>query len=61
MAQDGAHTVTFKKDPLNDRRAMISAMEGFKGSEFPKNPFKDGKPQTAIDEFYSPHAGGEKK
>ncbi len=56
MKENTATSVTFKKDPLNDRRAMVDAMKGFKGSSFPKNPFKDGKPQTATDEFYAPHA-----
>jgi hypothetical protein len=56
MKENTAHSVTFKKDPLVDRRAMIDAMKGFKNSTMPTNPFKDGKPKTAIDEFYAPHS-----
>jgi hypothetical protein len=61
MKENTATSVTFKKDPLSDRRAMIDAMKGFKNSKFPENPFKDGKPQTAIDEFYAPHAPNVKR
>lgn len=55
------HTADFKKDPMKDRQAMIATMKGFKGSSFPKNPFKNGKSQTETEPFYSPHSGGEKK
>ena len=61
MKENTATSVTFKKDPLNDRRAMVDKMKGFKGSEFPANPFKDGKPKTASDPFYAPHQPGEKR
>ena len=56
MKENTATSVTFAKDPMKDRQKMINAMKGFKGSEFPANPFKDGQPQTAIDPFYAPHA-----
>jgi len=56
-----ATTLSFKKDPMNDRRAMVGDMKGFKGSQFPANSFKDGKPKTATDEFYTPFPGKEKK
>lgn len=55
------HTATFKKDPMTDRRAMVSDMKGFKGGKFPKNPFKEGRGRMETDEFYHPHKGGEKK
>ena len=55
MKKNTATSVTFKKDPLNDRRAMVENMKGFKGGAFPKNPFKDGEPKTATDPFYAPH------
>ena len=55
MKENTSTSVTFKKDPMKDRQAMVDAMKGFKNSKFPANPFKDGKPQTAIDEFYAPH------
>ena len=61
MKNNTATSVTFAKDPMKDRQKMVDAMKGFKGSEFPKNPFKDGKPQTAIDDFYAPHQPGEKR
>jgi hypothetical protein len=61
MKTNTATSVTFKKDPMKDRQAMVDSMKGFKGSSFPKNPFKDSSPKTAIDEFYSPHSGGEKQ
>jgi len=54
------HSADFKKDPQNDRRAMVSDMKGFKGGAFPKNPFKEGKPRMEIDEPYHPHKGSEK-
>jgi hypothetical protein len=61
MKQNTATAVTFKKDPMKDRQAMVEAMKGFKGSSFPKNPFKDGTPKTQIDDFYAPHDPGEKR
>ena len=53
------HTLDFKKDPLHDRRAMISDMKTFKGGKFPANPFKEGKPRTETDAPYHPHKGSE--
>jgi hypothetical protein len=61
VKENTATSVTFKKDPMKDRQAMVSAMKGFKGSTFPANPFKDGKPQTATDPDYAPHAPNVKR
>ena len=61
MKENTATSVTFKKDPMKDRQAMIDAMKGFKNSSFPKNPFKDAEPKTAIDPFYAPHAPNVKR
>ena len=57
MKENRAHTVDFAKDPLKDRRTMIGHMKGFKKSEFPANPFKDGKVRSAHDAPYTPHTG----
>jgi hypothetical protein len=53
------HTLDFTDDPQTDRRDMVDAMKGFKNSSFPKNPFKNAKPQTATDPAYTPFKGKE--
>ncbi len=55
-----ATTVEWSKDPLTDRKRMVEAMKGFKGGEFPKNPFRDAKVRQAHEPPYAPHVGGEK-
>lgn len=55
------HTLTFDKDPLKDTRKTMGTLKSFKGASFPDNPYKDSSPDTEIDEFYTPHKGGERK
>lgn len=56
-----ATKLTYKKDPMDDTKAVIGSMKGFKGASSPSNQFKNSKPRTATDAFYQPHQGKVKK
>lgn len=56
----GKTTWTYKKDPLADRKAAMEGQRGFAG-KFETKGFKTKKVRESIDEFYTPHKGGEKQ